>query len=75
MTRVVAALSGGGAKAAAHVGAMRALGEAGLAPAQYVGTSMGAVIGAAFAIWVFVPQMDQRFVVLPWWMNRAGKEK
>ncbi len=49
MTRVVAALSGGGAKAAAHVGAMRALGEAGLAPAHYVGTSMGAVIGAAFA--------------------------
>jgi NTE family protein len=49
VTRVVAALSGGGAKAAAHVGAMRALGEAGLAPAHYVGTSMGAVIGAAFA--------------------------
>lgn len=49
MTHVVAALSGGGAKAAAHVGAVRALGEAGLAPAQFVGTSMGAVIGAAFA--------------------------
>ncbi len=49
MTRVVAALSGGGAKAAAHVGAIRALGEAGLAPAHFVGTSMGAVIGAAFA--------------------------
>ena len=49
MTRVIAALSGGGAKAAAHVGAIRALGEAGLAPAHYVGTSMGAVIGAAFA--------------------------
>ncbi len=49
MTRVVAALSGGGAKAAAHVGAIRALGEAGLAPTHFVGTSMGAVIGAAFA--------------------------
>ena len=49
MTRVVAALSGGGAKAAAHVGAMRALGEAGLLPSHHVGTSMGAVIGAAFA--------------------------
>ena len=49
MTRVVAALSGGGAKAAAHVGAMRALSEAGLAPARFVGTSMGAVLGAAFA--------------------------
>lgn len=49
MTRVVAALSGGGAKAAAHVGAMRALAEAGLAPTRFVGTSMGAVIGAWFA--------------------------
>ncbi|HET9150159.1 MAG TPA: patatin-like phospholipase family protein [Gemmatimonadales bacterium] len=48
MTRVVAALSGGGAKAAAHVGAVRALAEAGLAPARYTGTSMGAVIAAGF---------------------------
>jgi NTE family protein len=47
--RVVVLLSGGGAKAAAHVGALRALAEAGLAPAHIVGTSMGAVIGACFA--------------------------
>ena len=48
-TRVVVLLSGGGAKSAAHVGALRALGEAGLAPSHYVGTSMGAVIAAAAA--------------------------
>jgi len=42
-------LSGGGAKTAAHVGAARALAEAGLAPARYVATSMGAVIAAALA--------------------------
>jgi NTE family protein len=47
--RVVALLSGGGAKAAAHVGALRALTEAGLAPAHIVATSMGAVMGACFA--------------------------
>lgn len=47
--RVVVLLSGGGAKSAAHVGALRALGEAGLAPSHYVGTSMGAVIAAAAA--------------------------
>ena len=47
--KVVAVLGGGGAKALAHVGAWRALSEAGLAPAAVVGTSMGAVIGAAFA--------------------------
>ena len=47
--KVVAVFGGGGAKALAHVGAWRALAEAGLAPAAVVGTSMGAVIGAAFA--------------------------
>lgn len=41
--------SGGGAKAAAHVGAWRAVREAGHLPAHYVGTSMGAVMAAAFA--------------------------
>lgn len=47
--RVVCVLSGGGAKAAAHVGAHRALEERGIRPAHYVGTSMGAVLAAAFA--------------------------
>lgn len=47
--RVVAVFSGGGAKAAAHVGAAQALSEAGLAPDHYVGTSFGAVIAAALA--------------------------
>lgn len=49
MTRVVAALSGGGAKAAAHAGVLRALDELNLPPAHYVGTSMGAVVAACFA--------------------------
>ena len=47
--RVVAVFSGGGAKSVAHVGAARALGEAGLAPSLYIGTSFGAVIAAALA--------------------------
>lgn len=42
-------LSGGGVKAAAHLGAMRALGAAGLRPTRYVGTSMGAVIATGLA--------------------------
>ena len=46
---VALVLSGGGAKTAAHVGAARALAEAGLASARYVATSMGAVIAAALA--------------------------
>ena len=47
--RVVAVLSGGGVKAAAHLGAWRALCEAGLEPDAIVGTSMGALLGAALA--------------------------
>lgn len=42
-------LGGGGAKTAAHVGALRALEESGLTPNRFVGTSMGAVVAAAFA--------------------------
>lgn len=47
--RVVVALSGGGAKAAAHVGAIKALEDWDIKPAHYVGTSMGAVVAACFA--------------------------
>ncbi|MGH7591313.1 MAG: patatin-like phospholipase family protein [Gemmatimonadales bacterium] len=47
--RVVAIYGGGGAKALGHLGAERALRELGLAPACYVGCSMGAVIAAALA--------------------------
>jgi NTE family protein len=46
---VVAVLSGGGAKAAAHLGAVRVLLAAGIVPTHYVGTSMGAVIASGLA--------------------------
>jgi len=47
--RIVCALSGGGAKAVAHLGVIKALEEHGIAPTHYVGTSMGAVVGAMLA--------------------------
>jgi NTE family protein len=47
--RVVMVLGGGGAKAAAHLGAARALHERGLVPVHYVATSMGSVIAAMLA--------------------------
>ena len=47
--RVVVLFGGGGAKAACHAGAWRALVEAGLSPTRIYGTSMGAVVAAAFA--------------------------
>jgi NTE family protein len=49
VSRVVAVFGGGGAKSLAHAGAWKALLEAGLRPFHIVGTSMGAVIGAALA--------------------------
>jgi NTE family protein len=49
MPNVVAVFGGGGAKSVAHVGAARALSEAGLTPSHYFGTSFGAVIAAALA--------------------------
>jgi NTE family protein len=42
-------LSGGGAKTAAHLGAVRVIREMGLDVARYVATSMGAVIAAGLA--------------------------
>jgi NTE family protein len=43
------AFAGGGARAFAHVGVMRALREAGIHADVFVGTSMGAVVAAAHA--------------------------
>ena len=47
--RVVLVLSGGGMKAMAQVGVLRAMDEAGLKPAEVVGTSAGALVGALIA--------------------------
>jgi NTE family protein len=49
VARVVAVFGGGGAKSLAHAGAWKALRESGITPAHIIGTSMGAVVGAAFA--------------------------
>ena len=56
-SRVVVVLSGGGAKAAAHLGALKALAEWKLTAGHYVGTSMGAVIAAGFAAGVTYEEM------------------
>ena len=47
--RVVAVLGGGGAKCIAHPGAWKALQEVGAEIVHVIGTSMGAVVGAALA--------------------------
>ena len=44
------ALSGGGARGFAHIGVIKVLEEEGLRPDYISGTSIGAVIGALYAI-------------------------
>lgn len=61
---VVAVYGGGGAKAAAHLGAERALREAGLRPAAYLGCSMGAVVAAALALGWEPEAVEERMVEL-----------
>lgn len=58
--RVVAILGGGGVKAVAHVGAMRALAEAGIQPTRYIGTSMGAAVAAGFAAGLTADAIEER---------------
>lgn len=62
--RVITVLSGGGAKAAAHLGAVRALLAAGIVPSHYVGTSMGAVIGCGLAAGLTPDQGAERLLAV-----------
>ncbi len=48
--RIGIALGGGGARALAHIGVLRALEEAGIKLDFIAGTSMGAVVGALYAL-------------------------
>lgn len=47
--RIGIALGGGGARGWAHIGVLRTLIEAGFAPEVVAGTSMGAIVGGAYA--------------------------
>jgi NTE family protein len=59
-TSVGLALSGGGARAFAHVGVIRALREAGVTIDLVCGTSMGAIVGAGLASGWDNGELDQR---------------
>lgn len=61
---VAMVLSGGGAKTAAHLGAVRALAENGRSPARYVATSMGAVIAAGLAAGVAHEALLERLTLV-----------
>jgi NTE family protein len=53
-------LSGGGLKGLAHIGVFRALEERGLAPSLVVGSSIGSLIGGAWAVGATTKQMEER---------------
>ncbi len=53
-------LSGGGLKGLAHIGVFRALEERGLVPSLVVGSSIGSLIGAAWAAGTPVQRMEER---------------
>jgi predicted acylesterase/phospholipase RssA len=58
--RAAVVLSGGGAKTAAQIGALRALSERDVEIVHYVGTSMGAVVASAFASGVEYSKLVQK---------------
>ncbi|WP_034259496.1 patatin-like phospholipase family protein [Aequorivita capsosiphonis] len=49
MKNVGLVLSGGGARGAAHIGALKAFEEYGISPTHVSGTSIGAIVGALYA--------------------------
>jgi NTE family protein len=53
-------LSGGGLKGLAHIGVLRALEERGLVPSLVVGSSIGSLVGAAWAAGATPQQMEVR---------------
>ena len=58
--RVAVVLGGGGLKGFAHIGALRAFEERGIKPTVYAGTSIGALLGAAYAAGLSTDEMARR---------------
>lgn len=58
--KIALVLGGGGLKGFAHVGVFRALKELGIEPTVVAGTSIGALIGAAYARGMSISEMSDR---------------
>ncbi|MFY9968404.1 MAG: patatin-like phospholipase family protein, partial [Roseiarcus sp.] len=77
--RVAIALGGGGARGIAHVLALEALDDMGIRPVAIAGTSMGAVVGAAYAAGIegrpFRPTYCEFCATAPTsWASFCGRE-
>lgn len=58
--KIALVLGGGGLKGFAHIGVLRALRESGIEPTVFAGTSIGALIAAAFAAEMPIDEMADR---------------
>ena len=59
MKKLALVLGGGASKGYAHIGVIKVLEKNGLKPDLIVGTSMGALVGALYAIGKDVPYMER----------------
>lgn len=76
--KLAVVLGGGGLRGFAHIGVLRALDEAGLHPDIVVGTSAGAVVGAAFASGMTPAQIEyaarevKLSALIDWTLSASG---
>ncbi|MCK5212127.1 patatin-like phospholipase family protein [Candidatus Parcubacteria bacterium] len=56
--KIVLVLGGGGARGLAHIGVLRVLKEKGIKPSIVIGSSIGAVIGAGFALGLSANELE-----------------
>lgn len=64
--KVALVLSGGGAKGAAHVGALKVIEKAGIPIDMVVGTSMGALVGGLYSVGYTPDQIDSLLRAQDW---------
>lgn len=64
--KVALVLSGGGARGAAQIGALKALLEYGIQPDLIVGTSFGSIVGGLFASGYSIEQLDSIITYTNW---------
>ena len=64
--KVAVVLSGGGAKGAAHIGALKVIEKAGIPIDYVVGTSMGSIVGGLYSIGYTPQQLDSMVTVQNW---------
>ena len=64
--KVALVVSGGGAKGAAHIGAIKVIEEAGVPVDMVVGTSIGAIVGGLYSIGYTPEQLDSMARRLEW---------